>query len=168
MTKPPIHPSLSEDKGDGVQAIGFAIFWALAIGGAFFALTIGRGHAVSERSLAAVALFSAGGFLAALMALGIAGLIAKYRPQPSARFAAMFIALTLATAGITALLFYLQFRIYYSQWHEPHISRGLLTEIIFTLASSGYIFGVKGVRLLTPVALPLIFAVSFLYARRKG
>lgn len=167
MTKPPIRPSLSENKGNGVRAIGFAFLWAFLIASAYFALTIGRGYAVSERSLVSVALFAAGSFIAAPIALGLAGFVARYRPQPSARFAAMFIALTLATAGMTALMFYLQFRIYYSQWHETHISRGLLMEILFTGASSGYIFVIRGVRPLLPVALPLIFVVSFLYARRK-
>ncbi|MXN63779.1 hypothetical protein GR183_02580 [Stappia sp. GBMRC 2046] len=167
MTKPPLRPSLTANMGDGVRAIGFAFVWAFLIASAYFALTIGRGYAVSERSLVAVALFAAGSFLAAPIALGLAGIVAKYRPQPSARFAAMFVALTLTSAGITALLFYLQFRIYYSQWHETHLSRGLLMEILFTGASSGYIFVVGGVRPMLPVALPLILAVSFLYARRK-
>ena len=151
----PVHP---------VAPLVFAIVWCLLI-----TLLTGfqlwwSGDALSERSLAVVLIFAAGSFSGALFARAFSALCGLFRPQPSARFAAMLIGLSTGTVGLSALLHYLQFQSYYSQWHSSPFSRDGLNEIIMTGASSGYIFLVEATPLLLPWGLILLLGAAWDYA----
>ena len=74
-----------------------------------------------------------------------------HRASPK-RFAASFVLILIFTIGITALLFALQYRLYYSQWHMPVFSIGWFFQLFFTGLSALYLFAVQGLRLLLPVA----------------
>lgn len=150
-----------------MRVAAFAALWALAIAGLVFLLTVGRGQALTDRSLLVVATFATGSFAGYLLAHGVGAFVTRDQSRPSARFAAMFLCLALGTAGMTTLLFFIHLFLYYSQWHESRFSLGRIVEILYTGAFAGYIFGVQGARLLLPFALPLLFLVAYLFAKRK-
>lgn len=145
----------------------FAILWALAIAALVALLTLGRGQAMTVRSLTVIAYFGLGSFAGGALALLAARLAARLRPEPTARFAAMLLFLTLATAGATALIFYIDFRAYYAQWHDSGLTLGHMIEILFTGASSAYIYTVQSARPLLPFVLPLALAAALLFAKRR-
>jgi hypothetical protein len=84
--------------------------------------------------------------------------LSAHRISPK-RFAASLVLILLFTVGTTALLFALQYRLYYSQWHMPTFSAGWFFQVLFTGLSALYLFAVQGLRLLLPFApIGLIFA----------
>ncbi|WP_153768489.1 hypothetical protein [Labrenzia sp. CE80] len=147
------------------SVLGFALTWSLMITGLAGLQLFLKGEALSGRTLAVALMFLAGSFLGAIFARCFAGLICRWRKTPSARFASLFIGLSVGTAGLTAFIHYLHFSAYYAQWHGEFGSLHRLVEIIMTGASSAYIFTVQGMQLLLPWGLTLLFAAAWDYAR---
>lgn len=110
-------------------------------------------------------LFFAGGTLAWTPALMLARSFASGKPAPT-RFSACFLFLGLTTFAVTALLFALEYRMFYAQWHAPALSRMWLFQQAFTAAGAGYQFAVLGMRLYFPVGLLCLVFTSFALARR--
>ena len=81
------------------------------------------------------------------------------------RFAASFVLILIITVGTTALLFALQYRLYYSQWHMPAFSIGWFFQLLFTGLSALYLFAVQGLRLLLPFAPVGLIIAAILFAR---
>ena len=94
-------------------------------------------------------------------------LIGLFRPQPSARFAAMFIGLTAGTVGFSAFLHFLDYRSFYAQYHSPTF-KYWVGEQIMTGAGSVYIFMVQITPLLLPWGVVLLFAICAFHARATG
>ncbi|WP_417689900.1 hypothetical protein [Roseibium sp.] len=139
--------------------------WAILIGGLVaLKLLIGE-QSLSLRSIAVVLVFLAGSFLGALLARMFTGLVCTATSTPSARFSAMFIGLSCGTVGMTALLHFLHFGLYYLPTHVDAPVIYLLIDVLMTGASAAYIFVVSGMQLLLPWGLPLLFAAAFDYAR---
>ncbi|GES48581.1 hypothetical protein Rhsp01_01260 [Rhizobium sp. NBRC 114257] len=90
---------------------------------------------------------------------------ARQRPT-SARFAAFFLALSIGTAAMTALLFAMDYRWFYSRWHAPFGSLIWIFQFLFTGASAVYQFAVLGLTLFLPFGLLCLTAVSAYLARR--
>ncbi|MBD8890338.1 hypothetical protein [Roseibium litorale] len=151
----PVHP---------MSPLLFAVLWCILITGLAGFQLWRSGDALSERSLAVILIFAAGSFAGALFARAFCALCGLFRTQPSARFAAMLIGLSTGTVGLSALLHYLQYQSYYSQWHSSPFSRDGLSEIIMTGASSGYIFLVEATPLLLPWGLILLLGAAWDYA----
>lgn len=114
---------------------------------------------------AIVTLFAIGGFVAFTPAMTIAGLFGSKRRET--RFAAIFLALTIMTVGITALLYALHFRFYFAQWHADPFTVQWAFEFGFTVAAALYQFAVLGLRLYFPLGLAALFAVSLWFANRS-
>ena len=89
-----------------------------------------------------------------------------YRRPIETRFAAFFACLTAGTILMTAFLFSMDYRIFYSRWHAPFASLIWIYEFIFTGANAVYQFSVLGVRLFLPFGLVCLLATSFLLAKR--
>ena len=89
------------------------------------------------------------------------------RTSASGRFAAAFVALTVATIGATAFVFYLQFRVYYAQWHEETFSYVWFVQTFVTGAAAAYQFAVLGTRFFFPLGIVFLFAASFWLAKNK-
>ncbi len=146
-----------------------AALFAPAYGAAITTAVIGhmvwREQAIGMRMLAVVILFALGGTIAGFAAWLTAATIAGARRRAQ-RFAAMTFALTLATAGFTAFLFFLQFQVYYAQWHDEAFSRMWVWQVLFTGASAVYIFISSGLRMLLPFGLPVLFFAAWLFARK--
>ncbi len=146
---------------------GFSMCWAVAVTALIYIQTIGLRDALTARALSVIVITFAGSFIASLLSFAAAKLLTLRRPQKSARFAAMFICLAVGTCGVTALLFLLQFRLYYAQWHSDQLSSHMLREILFTAASSTYIYAVLITRQLLPWGLPLLVIASWIYAKAQ-
>ncbi len=84
------------------------------------------------------------------------------------RFAAHLLSLTMATICVTATLYALEHRAYFTQWHAPFPSVGWSVQFLFTMLGALYQFAALGLRLYLPVGLPalLIFAL-WLTARTR-
>ena len=77
------------------------------------------------------------------------------------RFATSLVLILLFTIGVTAGLFALQYRLYYSQWHMSVFTIGWFFQVLFTGLSALYLFAVQGLRLLLPFSpLGLLVATA--------
>ncbi|MFC5755233.1 hypothetical protein [Rhizobium sp. GCM10022189] len=83
-----------------------------------------------------------------------------------ARFAAFFLALTAGTVLMTAFLFAMDYRIFYSRWHAPFGSFIWMLQFIFTSVSAVYQFLVIGLGLFLPIGLVCLLATSLALAKR--
>lgn len=110
-------------------------------------------------------LYFVGGLIGWVLALPFARFCAAGR-RPETRFAAWLLWLAIGTIGVTAGLFALQYRSFYSQWHAPFLSRIWVYQLVFTSASAVYQFAVIGLRLFMPLGFMLLIATSAIMARR--
>lgn len=110
-------------------------------------------------------LYFAGGLFAWLVAVPL-GRFFAFRRSPETRFAAFFLTLTCATILATAFLFAMEYRLFYSQWHQPFGTRIWLIQFLFTSASATYQFLVLGMRLYLPLGLVFLICASVFLARR--
>jgi hypothetical protein len=138
---------------------GGAGLWGLAMAAcAFLSLVIeGRWQSFHLRQL--LLIYFAGGLAAWPVVLPLARLLTRHRCMET-RFAACFALLSLGTIGMTILLFALNYRQFYAQWHQPFGTRIWLLQFIFTAAGATYQFLVMGLRLYLPVGLPVLAGVS--------
>jgi hypothetical protein len=113
-----------------------------------------------------IGVFAVGGLLAFVPALILARFVAS-EGQVSQRFAAAFVALTLATLGASYFVYYLQFRVYYSQWHGDIFSFVWFLQTFVTALSAAYQFAVLGSRFFFPLGLVFLFAMSFWLAKNE-
>lgn len=146
------------------RALGFALSWAILMAGLVATQLLIANQGMNERTVSVVVLFFAGGFCGALFARLFAALITRFRPVPSARFAAMLLGLSCGTAGMTAFLHFLHFRAFYTEWHSEIWSVHWAVEQIMTGVNSTYIFVVEGMMLLLPWGLALLLAAAYDYA----
>ncbi|ACE91336.1 hypothetical protein AMC90_CH02327 [Rhizobium phaseoli] len=119
----------------------------------------------TSRLAEVAALYFLGGLLAWPFALPTARFLAYGKP-PEARFAAFFVILIAATIAMTAFLFAMEYRIFYSRWHAPFGSGIWVFQFIFTSISAVYQFLVIGLRLFLPLGLVCLVASSYYLAKR--
>ena len=81
------------------------------------------------------------------------------------RFAACFLGLSLATIGVTAAIYALDYRQYYSAWHEETFTITWMFQFFFTAAVALIQFAVLGVRLFFPLGFIALFVASLWFAR---
>ncbi len=110
-------------------------------------------------------LFFAGGLLSWPFMLPLGRYFAHQR-RIETRFAAFFVALSAGTILMTAFLFAMDYRVFYSRWHASPGSTIWLFQFIFTGASSVYQFAVLGLRMYFPLGLICLLATSFALAKR--
>lgn len=146
----------------GVGLAG-SVLWAAFAGGSAF-LNIQHWETAGHQA-GVTALFAVGGLLAFAPALFVARIVSGRRTDAAGRFAAMFLSLALATIGITALLFGLEYRTYYAEWHAETFSYVWGLQLFFTMANALYQFAVIGMRLYVPIGLAALFLFSLWFAR---
>ena len=177
MTRKPL-PKPANDNGGLIarlraalpgwrDALYGALFWGLAIGvSAQVAMwNINRGETFHFWSLSL--LFFAGAALAWPLALVLVRFFALGR-RAEIWFCAMLVFLSSATIGVTASLFALVYRIFYSQWHSEAFSTPWFYQQFFTTASAFYQFAVMGLRLYLPYGALALLAVALVVARRRA
>lgn len=145
--------------------IAGALLWGMQmLASAMLGLYLRNGLQTSRLAEVAV-LYFAGGLLAWPFALPVARFLA-YNKLPEARFAAFFVTLTAVTILMTAFLFAMEYRIFYSRWHAPFGSVIWAFQFVFTGASAVYQFLVIGLRLFLPLGLVCLVASSHHLAKR--
>ncbi|MGC4025686.1 MAG: hypothetical protein QM744_11365 [Mesorhizobium sp.] len=145
-------------------AFAGAPFWALVIAASAYTAPLLRGWQTQEHFARIVAMFGIGGLLAFPLGFYLAKRLAKQR-RPEARFAAALLGFALATVAMTALLYVLDYRDYYSEWHEPPFTKIWFKELLVTAAAALYQFAALGMRLFFPVGFCALFAVAVWFVR---
>ncbi|MBY5822475.1 hypothetical protein HFN54_08190 [Rhizobium leguminosarum] len=145
--------------------IAGALLWGMQmLAAAMLGLYLRNGLQTSRLAEIA-ALYFAGGLFAWPFALPVARFLAYGRPLET-RFAAFFVTLTAATILMTAFLFAMEYRMFYSRWHAPFGSIVWAFQFVFTSISAVYQFLVIGLRLFLPLGLVCLVASSYHLAKR--
>ncbi|MGO4621199.1 hypothetical protein AB4Z34_22750 [Ensifer sp. 2YAB10] len=97
-------------------------------------------------------------FLARFAALG---------RRPETRLAAYLFFLSLGTVAMTAVLYALDYRQFYAQWHAPIGTRTWFFQFTFTSLVAFYQFLALGLRLYLPVGGVILVGVSLWLARGR-
>ncbi len=138
---------------------GGAGAWALAMTASMLAYEW-RLNALNSVHLPLMSLiFSAGGAIGWLTAVPIARWLTLRRPVEN-RFSAYLLGLMLATVSFTAFLFSMQYRIFYSQWHDPIGTVGWTFEFLETGLGAVYQFMVLGLPHFLPIGFPALLLAS--------
>ena len=145
--------------------LGAALWGGLMALSAFVNLTW-QAWEISRQVEVISMLFALGGFLAFPVALFLARLAASGK-SAEARFAAAFVSLAVVTITATALIYALDYRQYYSEWHDHEFSRRFVFEFAFTVAAALYQFAVLGLRLFFPLGLVALIGAGLWFARLK-
>ena len=83
------------------------------------------------------------------------------------QFAGSFFCLTIATIGLTAAAYSLNYWSFYAQWHGPAFSRLWVWQFFFTNLGALYQFAVMGLKLYLPLGIVFLTLASWLIAREK-
>lgn len=160
--------AFSARLGRAVPSIGTAlagaVLWGLAMGaGAYANLFLGAWETPAKLQFVA-ALFAVGGALAFPLGLFLARFFSEER-RVEASFAAALLCFAAATVAVTAVLYAIQYRSYYSAWHAEAFSITWMFQLVFTTLAALYQFSVLGVRLFFPFGFLALFAAAFWFAR---
>ena len=138
--------------------LGAPLWGVMMAVSALAALYLRNGAETSHLSSILV-LFFLGGLVSWPFALllGRFGAIGRGRET---RFAAFFLCLTLCTITTTAVLFALDYRIFYARWHAPFGTATWAYQFTFTSASAIYQFVVMGIRLYLPLGFAALAVTS--------
>lgn len=145
--------------------LGGALLWGVLMMISAMAALFMRNRFETSHTAELALLYFAGGLLSWPFMLPLARFFA-YRRSIETRFAAFFLCLTVGTMLMTAFLFAMDYRIFYSRWHAPFGSLTWLYQFVFTGANAVYQFGVLGSRLFLPVGFVCLLGTSFALAKR--
>jgi hypothetical protein len=141
-----------------------SVCWALVMA-ASAVVAVWRDGWETDAKIATIALlFGAGAALAFPVGLTLAR-FASSGKSAERRFAAYFLGLALSTIGFTAAIYALDYRQYYSAWHEEMFSITWMFQLLFTGAVAVIQFAVLGVRLFFPLGFAALFVASLWFAR---
>lgn len=148
-------------RRDWRQTLLFGLIWAI-----FMAVhTLGSLYGQGWQDITSIAkltlLIFIGALIGGMLGWFLATLLGAHRIAPK-RFAVACVFILLATVGVMASLFALQYRQYFSQWHMSTFSIGWFYQLVFTGASALYLFAVQGLRLLLPFG-PVALVLASLY-----
>ncbi len=143
-----------------------AIGWGTATAASALVTLYFRNGLLTSHITALTLIYFFGGALAWSILVPPTRRFARQRPT-SARFAAFFLALSIGTAAMTAFLFAMDYRWFYSRWHAPFGSLIWIFQFLFTGASAVYQFAVLGLALFLPLGLLCLIVVSAYLARQR-
>ncbi len=178
ITSDPADPPAAADKdrrhvttrrrlppGTMRRAAAFALVYAAALAIAVAVDILLLGHAFGGRVIGVIALYAAAALCAGFLAWPIAEFIAGPQRPATARFAAMVVCLALLTSGLSALLYFLDHRVYFAAFHADAFTLKWAYQVLFTGAAAAFQFAVSGLRLLTPFGLVVLIAAGIAFAR---
>lgn len=142
-------------------SLGWAAINGLSV---ILGLTLLRDWQIADNIRSVAAIFFAGAALSFFPAAFLARFVVA-GARFEMRFAAAYLSLGLVTILVTAAIYALQYRVYYSQWHEPFGTVTWGYQLVFTAASALYQFAVLGVRLFFPLSFLALFGFSYWIAR---
>jgi hypothetical protein len=139
--------------------------WALVMAASAL-LEVWRDGWETEAKFGTIAvLFGLGAVIAFPIGLTLARFVSLGK-STEATFAAYFLGLSLSTIGVTSLLFAVDYREYYSTWHEEAFTVTWMFQMIFTTLGALGQFAVLGVRMFFPLGFVALFLASLWFARR--
>jgi len=144
-------------------AAGSLVWAAIMAGSAWFGLHT-LDWATNADIQRVVLVYALGGLAAFAPALWLARFLAGKRGG-EVRLAAALLAYASCTVVITSLIFAMDYRDYYAQWHDDDLSVRLMLEVAFTTAAALYQFAVLGLRLFFPIGFAALLAVALWFAR---
>ena len=148
-----------------LEVLGNAVGWGAAMAASTFAALYWRNGLLTSHLTALTLVYFFGGTLAWAILVPLTRRFTRGRPA-SARFAAFFLVLSIGTAAMTAFLFAMDYRWFYSRWHAPFGSLIWTFQFLYTGASAVYQFAIFGLPLFLPFGLLCLVAVSAYLARR--
>jgi hypothetical protein len=77
------------------------------------------------------------------------------------------VGLATVTIGLTALAYAIQYRLYYSEWHDDPFTIRWIFEVGFTTLAAMYQFAVMGMSLFLPLGLVALLAAGLWFARQR-
>lgn len=147
----------------GLAVVGGAV-WALAIAACVaYGLHADGWQTSATRDVLVV--YLAGAFLSFPLALYAARFLALGRSRDVA-FAAFLLALGCLTIGVTGIIYALDYRNYYTQWHAEPFTVTWMFQFAFTVAGALYQFAVLGLRLYMPFGLLVLLLAALWFARQ--
>ncbi|WP_457583275.1 hypothetical protein [Ensifer canadensis] len=147
-------------------AFGTPAWGLVMVASAWVALWLREG-ALTFHLVELLVMYGLGGMLAWPAALFLARFATLGRPAET-RFAAYLLCLSLGTIAVTAMLFALDYRVFYARWHAHTGTRTWFYQFGFTSLVAFYQFLVLGVRLYLPVGGAALLAVSLWLAGSQG
>ena len=163
-------PTLVRRLRDAAPTPRLAIFgalgWGLVMGISAVASLLSVDWETSARIRLVGLLFFFGAAFAFPIGWTLAGLLTRGRGRETA-FAASFVALAVTTLGMTGLLYALQYRSYYAEWHAPAFTVTWAFQFVFTGLVAAYQFAVLGVRMYFPLGFAALFATALWFASRS-
>ncbi len=147
-----------------VALAGGAVVWGLLMAASALVSLYVRNRLETAHLAQLLALYLAGGVLAWPFVVFTARLVSR-NARLETRFAACLVLLAVGTIAMTAFLFAMDYRLFYSQWHQPLLTKTGMRQVFGTSASAVYQFAVMGLGLYLPVGLPLLAAVSLWLAK---
>lgn len=151
-------------------AVVFAVVHALLVGATVAGTLAVREVAFADRAERVILTFVGGAAIGGLFAWVAAAAVLFRRPA-TARFSGMLVALAAGTTGGIIFVYFLEYRRYYSDFHDDVLSLGYAVHVLFTIAGSTYTFIASGLPLLLPAGLVPLFggALAFaLWSRRSA
>ncbi|MDW6022683.1 hypothetical protein SAZ10_13045 [Mesorhizobium sp. BAC0120] len=139
--------------------------WAAVMGISALAGLWARGWHTPGSFVSVVLLFALGAAIAFPVALTAARFVSLGCSAETA-FAAAFLALSLATVGVTSALFALQYRQYYAAWHADFLTITWCFQLVFTMLTALVQFAVLGTRLFFPLGFLALFLASLWFVRQ--
>jgi len=119
---------------------------------------------LGARTATAMLVFFIGGLAGGSVAWILSAVFARGRAW-SARFSIALIAHALLVPLATAFVFFLQYRLYFSQWHGPAFSEIWFWQMGFTGAAAIYLFVVSAVQYIFPLGFAVLIGVSALFCK---
>lgn len=159
-------PRLREAMPARRTALAGSLLWGAAMGASALASLLFVHWETLALVRSVVVLFAVGGALAFPLACTIARMVSRGRNRQTA-FAAALVSFTTVTIGLTALIYALQYRRYYAEWHADPFTVTWTLQFVFTGLVALYQFAVLGIRLYIPLGMAALFAAALWFARRS-
>lgn len=144
--------------------IAFGLLWAGWVSlcvGVHFSL---NGWTFSDRLVTALILYATGSFVGGVIARYLSVAVCEHS-RSTVRFAFHFVSLAVLTLGFVVLLFVLQHRIYFSQWHAEMFTLTWMFQLFFTGLGSVFLFVLTGLKPLLPWGVLGLLVTSFAFSR---
>lgn len=147
-------------------ALAGSAAWGMVMGASALSSLLFDQWATPAHVRNVVALFALGGVLAFPFGWTLARLLSRGRGAETA-FAAAFASFSIMTVGLTALLYAIQYRSYYAEWHADPLTVTWAFQLVFTGLAAFYQFAVLGLQLYFPLGFAALFAAALWFARRS-
>lgn len=146
------------------QVLCSALLWGVLMALSLYVGLQLRIGGLTSHMAALIGLYFAGGALAyPLAVMGLRVIAGNKRAE--ARFSAAFLCLGGLTIVLTALLFAIVYRRFYTQWHGEFATWLWAYQLVFTFISALYQFAVIGVLNFLPLGLVFLVVTSLRLAK---